>query len=57
MKKIIPLNSIKYDILKIDNYHFASAQSDVKNLTIFDINNFNEIKRIKNIDCKTNNKW
>ena len=54
IKKTIPLNSITYDILKIDNYHFITAQSDAKTLTIFEINNFNEIKKIKNINCKKN---
>ena len=46
IKRTIPLNSITYVILKIDNYHFMTAQSDGKTLKIFDINNFKEIKNI-----------
>ena len=49
--KSFELNTLTSDLLSIDNDSFISSQPGKKKLTIFDSNNFNQLKIIKNIDC------
>ena len=55
IKSVISLNANSFDMLLIDENHFISTQPDKKNITISDLYYFDEILKIKNVDCSNSN--
>ena len=49
--KKINISSKALDLLVIEENNFISSHPDEKSLKIYDIENFKEVKIIKNIDC------
>ena len=50
----IQIFSKSIDLLLIDDGNFISSQPNEKTLTIYDANNYEQVKIIKNIDCINN---